>query len=55
MRDEECGLILAERREGERRRIELAATPAGPAFEELGTRGGDDEEGNVRDPVDELV
>ena len=35
--------------------FELAAAPAGPALEELGPRGRDDEERNVGHPVDELV
>ena len=50
-----CGLLVGERRERERRRVELAAAPAGPALEELGPRRRDDEQRDVGHPVDELV
>ena len=48
-------LLVGERREAERRRVELAAAPAGPPLEQLGPRRRDDEQRNVRHPVDELV
>ncbi len=49
------GLIVGERGEGERGRVELAAAPAGPAFEQLGPCGRDDQERDVAQPVHELV
>ena len=55
LRDEERGLILAERRERERCGIELAAAPAGTPLEQLGPRGRDRQQRHVRNPVDELV
>ena len=48
-------LLVRERRERERRRVQLAAAPAGPALEQLRPRGADDEQRNVRHPLDELV
>ena len=48
-------LLVGERGERERRRVELAAAPARPALEELGPRGRDDEQRHVGHPVDELV
>ena len=55
LRDEARSLLVGECRERERRRVQLAATPAGAALEELGTGGSDDEEWHVRDPFHELV
>ena len=55
LRDEERGLVLAQRRERERRRVELAAAPARAPLEQLGPRGCDRQQRDVRDPVDELV
>ncbi len=49
------GLVLAERRERERRRVELAAAPAGAPLEQLRPRGCDRQQRHVGDPVDELV
>ncbi len=48
-------LLVGERRERERRRVELAAAPARSALEELGPRSRDDEQRHVGQPVDELV
>ena len=48
-------LLVRERRERQRRRVQLAAAPAWAALEQLGPRRRDDEERDVRDPVDELV
>ena len=53
--DQLCGLLVGQRGERERRGVELAAAPARAAFEELGPRRRDDEQRDVRDPVDELV
>ena len=50
-----CRLLLAERRQRERRRIELAAAPARAPLEQLGPRGCDRQQRDVGDPVDELV
>ena len=55
VRDELRRLLVGERRERERRRVELAAAPARPPLEKLGPRGRDDQQRNVGDPVDELV
>ena len=49
------GLLVGERRERERRRVQLAAAPAGTTLEKLRSRGRDDEQRHVGDPVDELV
>ena len=48
-------LLVGERRERERRRVQLAAAPARAALEELRPRGRDDEQRHVGHPVDELV
>ena len=53
--DQLCGLLVGQRGERERRGVELAAAPARAAFEELGPRRRDDEQRDVRHPVDELV
>ena len=53
--DQLCRLLVGERGERECRRVELAAAPARSAFEELRPRRRDDEQRNVRHPVDELV
>ena len=55
LRDEERRLVLAERRERERRRVELAAAPARAPLEQLRPRGRDRQQRDVGDPVDELV
>ncbi|HEX2428779.1 MAG TPA: hypothetical protein VHI53_12680 [Gaiellaceae bacterium] len=46
---------VRERRERERRRVELAAAPVGPSLEQLRPRRRDDEQRDVRHPLDELV
>ncbi len=53
--DQLCGLVVGQRRERKRRRVELAAAPARAALEELRPRRRDDEQRDVRQPVDELV
>ena len=53
--DQLCGLLVGQRGERKRRGVELAAAPARAAFEELGPRRRDDEQRDVRQPVDELV
>ncbi len=53
--DELCRLLVGERRERERRRVQLAAAPARAALEELRPGRRDDEERDVGHPVDELV
>ena len=55
VRDEERGLLVRERREADRRGVELAAAPAGSSLEELRPGAADDEERDVAQPVDELV
>ena len=49
------GLRLRERRQRDRGRVRLAATPAGPPREQLRPRARDDEQRNARRPVDEVV
>ena len=49
------GLLLGERRERERRRVQLAAAPAWAPLEQLRAGGRDDEQRDVGHPVDELV
>ena len=58
--DELRALVRAERLEQERRRVQLAAAPAGPHVEELGARDAEEEDrrvarevGDVLDEVDE--
>ncbi len=53
--DEHRRLLVRERRERNRRRVELSASPGGTAGEQLGSCGADDEQGHVGDPFDELV
>ena len=53
--DQLGSLLVGERRERERRGVQLAAAPARPALEELGPRRRDDEQRYVGHPVDELV
>ena len=49
------GLLVGERRERERRRVQLAAAPARSSLEKLRPGGRNDEERHVGHPVDELV
>ena len=53
--DETRGLVVAERRERDRRRVPLPSTPSRPAFEELRPCRAHDEERHAVDPVDEPV
>ena len=53
--DQRGGLLVGQRRERERRGVELAAAPVRAALEQLGPRRGDDEQRDVGHPVDELV
>ena len=46
---------LRERRERDRRRVALAAAPAGPPLEQLRPRRADDEQRHAGRPVDEVV
>ena len=55
LREEPRRLLVRERGERDRRRVQLAAAPAGPAFEQLRPSGRDDEQRDVPHPVDELV
>ena len=48
-------LLLGERGEQDRRRVDLAAAPARSAREELRPRGADDEERHAPCPLDEVV
>src|SRR5919106_4077534 len=53
--DEARCVLVAERRERDRGAVRLAAAPGGPAREELWARSADDEHGDVREPVDQVV
>ena len=44
-----------QRREADRRRVELAAAPTGPSLEQLRPGAADDEQRDAAQPVDELV
>ena len=44
-----------QRPERERGAVGLAAAPLGPALEQLGARGGDEQHRRVRGPLDEIV
>ena len=48
-------LLLGERREQDRRRVDLAAAPAGSPRQQLGARRAEDEERDAARPVDEVV
>ena len=48
-------LVVGQRADRERERVALAATPAGPAVEQLGASRPDDEEWNGRCPIREVV
>ena len=52
---ERRGLLVREWREQERRRVRLAAAPAGPPRQQLRPRGAEDEERDAARPVDEVV
>ena len=54
-RDQDGCLFLRERREAERRGVQLAAAPTGPTLEQLWSRSTDDEQWNSAQPLDELV
>ena len=54
-RDERSRVVLGERRQGDRGRVPLAATPARPAVEELGPCSAEDEERHVGRPFGHLV
>ena len=53
--EQERRLLVGERLERERGRVELAAAPAGPPLEELRPRRADHEQRDVGHPVDQLV
>ena len=53
--DELGGLLVGERRERQRRRVQLAAAPVRASFEELRPGGRNDQERDVGQPVHEFV
>src|SRR5918999_1568445 len=53
--DEGVRLLLGQRPERERRRIQLSSSPIGPLLEELGARDAEKEDGGIARPVGEVV
>src|SRR5512133_1015003 len=52
---ETCRIVVGERGERQRDRIRLAAAPGRPSREQLRSRGGNEEDGDVGEPVGQLV
>ena len=53
--DEACGLVLRQRRQRHRRRVQLASAPARPPRQQLGPRRADEEHRHAGRPLDEVV
>ena len=53
--DESRHLVLGERREQDRRRVDLAAAPSRPTRKELGTSGAECEQRHAASPLDQVV
>ena len=54
-RDQQLAVLGGERLEQDRRRIELAAAPAGPELEQLGTGDAEQEDRRVARPVGDVL
>ena len=53
--EESRGVVVRERRQRDRERVRLAAAPAGPAGQQLGPRGADEEQRHAARPLDQVV